>query len=190
MSKTVLFACSKGTESIEFSAPFDILKRAGASITIAKVKSDSNDNSKTFITAQGLEIKADVFIDDVKDKTFDLIVCPGGLPNGEILGKNETLVGMLKKQKKENRWYSAICASPLFVFEKNGLFEGEKGTCYPSLQKDLKNKEKINDRVVVSNKCISSQGPCTAIEFGYVLCEVLFGKEKADKLKKDMVFKE
>ena len=190
MSKTVLFACSKGTESIEFSAPYDILKRAGATITIAKVKSDSNDNSNTFVTAQGLEIKADTFIDDVKDKKYDLIVCPGGLPNGEILGKNETLVGMLKKQKSENRLYSAICASPVFVFEKNGLFEGEKGTCYPSLQKDLKNKEKVNDRVVVSNKCISSQGPCTAIEFGYVLCEQLFGKEKADKLKKEMVFKQ
>ena len=58
------------------------------------------------------------------------------------------------------------------------------------MQKDLKNKEKVNDRVVVSNKCISSQGPCTAIEFGYVLCEQLFGKEKADKLKKDLVFKQ
>ena len=116
MSKTVLFACSKGTESIEFSAPYDILKRAGANITIAKVKSDSNDNSNTFVTAQGLEIKADTFIDDVKDKKYDLIVCPGGLPNGEILGKNETLVGMLKKQKSENRLYSAICASPFFVF--------------------------------------------------------------------------
>ena len=36
MSK-VLFACSKGAESAEFSVPYDILKRAGADLTIAKV---------------------------------------------------------------------------------------------------------------------------------------------------------
>jgi 4-methyl-5(b-hydroxyethyl)-thiazole monophosphate biosynthesis len=189
MSKTVLFAVSKGTESMEFSCPYDILKRAGAKITIAKVKSEPNDKSNTIITAQGLEIKVDNFIEDVKNNKYDLIVCPGGLPNGEILGKNETLVSMLKQQKKENRLISAICASPYFVFEKNGLLEGEKGTCYPSLQKDLKNKEKINDRVVVSNNCITSQGPCTAVEFGYVLCEKLFGAQKSDQLKQEMVFK-
>ena len=47
----------------------------------------------------------------------------------------------------------------------------------------------INEKVVVSNKCITSQGPGTAFEFGYALCEVLFGKEKKEQLQKDMVFK-
>jgi len=189
MSKTVLFAVSKGSESIEFTAPYDILKRAGAELTIAKVKENDKDTSKTFTTSHGLEIKVDAFIEEVSSKKYDMIVCPGGLPNAEILGKNKTLVEMLKTQKKEGRFYTAICASPYFVFELNGLFEGECGTCYPSMQKDLKNQSKVKDRVVVSNKCITSQGPCTAFEFGYALCEALFGEEKKKKLQGDMVFK-
>ena len=101
MSKTVLFAVSKGSESIEFTAPYDILKRAGAELTIAKVKENDKDTSKTFTTSHGLEIKVDAFIEEVSSKKYDMIVCPGGLPNAEILGKNKTLVEMLKTQKKK-----------------------------------------------------------------------------------------
>jgi 4-methyl-5(b-hydroxyethyl)-thiazole monophosphate biosynthesis len=95
---------------------------------------------------------------------------------------------MLKKQKQSGKYYAAICASPAMVFEPHGLLEGEAGTCYPSMQGELKNQEKVKQRVVVSNKCITSQGPCTALEFGYALCEELFSKEKAEQLKKGMVF--
>ena len=184
----VLFACSKGTESAEFTCPYDILKRAGADLTIAKVPENAQDTEKYFVTAHGLKIIADKTIDEVKDNTYDMIICPGGLPNAEILGKNKTLIEMIKKQKKENRWYCAICASPFEVFEQNGILEGEVGTGYPGYH-ELKDKSKVNERVVVSHKCITSQGPATALEFGYQLCEVLFGKEKKEQLQKDMIFK-
>ena len=187
MSK-VLFACSKGSESAEFSVPYDILKRAGADLTIAKVPENAEDTANYFTTAHGLRIIADKTIEEVKDNTYDMIVCPGGLPNAQILGKNKTLIEMLKKQKKEGRWYCAICASPFEVFEQNGLFEGEVGTGYPGYGK-FKNESKIKERVVVSNKCITSQGPATAYEFGYTLCEVLFGKQKKEQLQNDMVYK-
>ena len=184
----VLFACSKGTESAEFTCPYDILKRAGVDLTIAKVKENEKDTEKFFVTAQGLRVLADHFIEEVKDNSYDMIVCPGGLPNAEILGKNSTLIEMLKKQKKEGKWYCAICASPFEVFESNGLLEGEKGTGYPGYGK-FKDESKLKERVVVSNKCITSQGPCSAFEFGFTLCEVLFGKDKKEELQSAMVFK-
>lgn len=189
MSKSVLFAVSTGTESIEFSAPYDILKRAGAEITIAKVKDPSNpDLSLTFKTAQNLSIQADILIEQVTNKTFDMIVCPGGLPNAEYLGQSKELISLLKKHKEEGKFVTAICASPAMVFEPHGILEGHCGTCYPSMQNTLKNQEKVKDRVVVSGNVITSQGPCTAIEFGYTLCEALFGKNKAEELKQNMVF--
>ena len=78
MSK-VLFACSKGTESAEFSVPYDILKRAGADLTIAKVPENDKDTEKFFETAHGLKIISDKTIEEVKNNTYDMIVCPGGL---------------------------------------------------------------------------------------------------------------
>jgi len=48
--------------------------------------------------------------------------------------------------------YAAICASPAIVFQPHGLLEGEKATCYPIFQENLKEKH-VNQRVVVSNNC-------------------------------------
>ena len=183
----VLFACSKGAESAEFTYPYDILKRAGAELTIAKVKEDDKDTEKYFVTAQGLKVIVDHFIEEVKDDTYDMIICPGGLPNAQILGKNKILIEMLKKQKSAGRWYCAICASPFEVFERNGLLEGEQGTGYPGYGK-FKNESKIKEKVVVSNKCITSQGPATAFLFGYALVEALFGRDKKEQLQSEMVF--
>ena len=122
------------------------------------------DTEKFFETKHGLKIAVDKFIEDVKDEIYDLIICCGGHPNSVILGKNKDLVEMLKKQKKEGRWYSAICVAPYDVFEVNGLFEGEKGVGHPAYEK-IKNLS--DERVVVSNKCITSKGPGTSIEFGF-----------------------
>jgi 4-methyl-5(b-hydroxyethyl)-thiazole monophosphate biosynthesis len=184
----VLFACSKGTESAEFTCSYDILKRAGADLTIAKVKENDRDTEKFFVTAQNLRVLADNFIDEVKDNTYDMIVCPGGLPNAQIVGKNKTLIEMLKKQKSAGRWHCAICDSPFEVFESNGLLEGEKGTGYPGYGK-FKDESKLKERVVISNKCVTSMGPCSAFEFGFTLCELLFGKDKKEELQAAMVFK-
>ena len=42
-------------------------------------------------------------------------------------------------------------------------------------------------RVVVDGKCVTSQGPGTAIEFGLKLAELLVSKEKADEVAKAML---
>ncbi len=47
------------------------------------------------------------------------------------MGKDKTLVEMLKKQKKEGRWLCAIWVAPYDVFQVKGLLEGEKGTGHP-----------------------------------------------------------
>ena len=52
----------------------------------------------------------------------------------------------------------------------------------------FKDESKLKEKVVVSHKCVTSRGPGTAYEFGYCLCELLFGKEKREQIQKDMVF--
>lgn len=188
--KKVLIPVSTGTEELEFVAIYDILVRAGAEVTVAKVNEPGkSEKTLTFTGAQKLVMTANVLIEDCTSKEYDLIVLPGGMPNAEYLGKCKPLVDMLKKQKTSKKLYGAICASPVLALNVNGLLDGEVATCYPSMQKDLGNKLKPNERVVVSNKCITSQGPCTGSEYGFKLVEILYGKPKADELIKGMVFK-
>ena len=43
----------------------------------------------------------------------------------------------------------------------------------------IKNKSKIDEKVVVSGNCVTSMGPGTSLEFGLKLVELLFDKQKA-----------
>lgn len=48
-------------------------------------------------------IVADCLIDDCKDRDFDAIALPGGLPGAEHLKNNETLKAMLLRQSENKR---------------------------------------------------------------------------------------
>lgn len=61
-------------------------------------------------------------------------------------------------------------------------------TCYPGMQKNLKRAS--TDRVVVDGKCVTSQGPATAIEFALQLVACLQGSAKAETTGKAMLLAE
>lgn len=138
--------------------------------------------------AWGTTIKSHKHLDDCLTESFDLITLPGGLKNAETLSTHPTVIKLLKEQKNNNKWYCAICASPALVFQPNGIFEGEIGTCYPSLSDKLADKSKINEKVVVSGKCITSQGPGTTLLYSLKIVEVLCGIEKAREIGGKMLF--
>jgi 4-methyl-5(b-hydroxyethyl)-thiazole monophosphate biosynthesis len=181
MSKKVLIAVADGIEELEAITIIDCLRRAGADLTIASIQKQG------IVTSRKVKITADCLITDCTGETYDLIVLPGGLPGAEYLRDSRELAEMLKKQKNSPRFYAAICASPAVVFEHHGLLADKKATCYPAMADKLKNKQAINQRVVVDGNCITSQGPGTALEFSLKLVELLFGSQKNQELAKAML---
>lgn len=181
MSKRVLVAIADGSEELEAVTVIDVLRRAGAEVTVASVADEQ-------ITAsRGVKLVADAVIGDCVGKTYDLIVLPGGMPGAENLRDSRELAEMLKVQAKSGRYYAAICASPAVALQPYGLLEGKKATCYPSLASKLGQRQEA--RVVVDGNCITSQGPGTALEFGLKLAELLFGREKAQQVAEAMLAK-
>jgi len=178
----VLLAVADGSEDMESVITYDVLVRGGASVTIASVM-----DNKDITCANGLGIETDGLIQDFEASEYDLIVLPGGMPGAEHLSKCKTLISMLRKQKESGKLYAAICASPVVVFETNGLLEGKKATAYPAFQPKLKDPSVIKSRVVIDGNCITSQGPGTSFDFGLTLVECLFGKAKAEEIKGPMV---
>ena len=171
--KRVLVAIANGSEEIETMAPVDILRRAGAEVTLAAVGSELQ-----VTMSRGVKAVADTVIDDVKDRTYDAIIIPGGQPGANNMRDSPSLIHMLKRQKQEGRWLAAICASPVVVLQTHGLLTGT-GTCHPSVAGDLKNSERVMDRVVLDGKCITSRAPGTAIEFSLKLVEMMYGQTQA-----------
>ena len=73
------------------------------------------------------------------------------------------------------------------VLDAHGLLEGVKATCHPS--KGLKDESEKENRVVVSNKFITSRSPGTAMEFALEIVGQLLGEEKKAALAAALLFK-
>ncbi|KRX09125.1 hypothetical protein PPERSA_08841 [Pseudocohnilembus persalinus] len=183
----VLVPIADGFEEVEALSIVDVLRRAGANVTLASIMGLNSPN--IIKSARNVKILTDDYFENCENLQYDLIACPGGMPNAEHLGNHKGLIEKLKKQKQQQKWIAAICASPYYVLQKNGLMDGEEGTCFPGLHDKFNSKSKINERVVVSNKLITSQGAGTSLEFSIMLVEKLFSPEKAIQLAKSMVIK-
>ena len=181
MAKKVLVPIADGTEEIEAVCVIDVLRRAGADVTVASV-------GELQITAsRGVKLVADQLITACMDETYDLVVLPGGMPGAEHLRDSKELETILKDQRDQGRLYGAICAAPAVVLKHHGLLDQRQATCHPNFVSNLENIDLVQARVVVDGTCVTSRGPGTALEFALKLVELLYGKEKADEVAAPMV---
>ncbi|MEW5802761.1 MAG: DJ-1 family glyoxalase III [bacterium] len=179
--KKVLVPIADGTEEIEAVCIIDVLRRAGASVTVASV------DGLEITASRGVKLVADRRIADCLNESYDLIVLPGGMPGAEHLKDSKELEAMLKHQQQQGGLYAAICASPAVVLQHHGLLAQRKATCHPNFVHSLKDPSAVESRVVVDGTCITSRGPGTALEFALKLVELLFGGQKAREISQAMV---
>ena len=71
--KTVLVILTDGFEEIEALAPIDLLRRAGARVTLASCTDSLEVTGKCAVV-----MKAEVSLDDCLANDYDLLVLPGG----------------------------------------------------------------------------------------------------------------
>lgn len=183
MFPTALIPSADGFEEIELVSMIDILRRAGAYVELASITSSIN-----IAGSHGIKIRCDSYLQDCQTKDWELIALAGGSQNAESLAKCQLLVEMLKRQRKSGKLYASICASPALVFETHNLLENEKATCYPKFMDSLREKG-VNQKVVISNNCITGMGPGCSIEFALTLVEKLMNKQKAAEIAKALVFR-
>lgn len=181
MTKKVLVPIADGSEEIEAVTLIDVLRRAGATVTVAGV------GGVEITASRGVKLVADKPISECLDETFDLIALPGGMPGSENLRNSKELCALLNAQRTENRWYAAICAAPAVVLTPLGLLADRHATCHPHFIGKLGNALASQDRVVVDGPCVTSQGPGTALEFALKLVGLLFGEKKATEVGAPMV---
>ncbi|KAA8523983.1 hypothetical protein F0562_010586 [Nyssa sinensis] len=174
----VLVPIANGIEPMEAVITIDILRRAGADVTVASVEKQLGVDA-----CHGMKIVADALIPDCADTVFDLISLPGGMPGAAALKDCGILERTVRRQATEGRFYAAICAAPAVALGSWGLLKGLKATCYPSFMEQLSSSATtVESRVHQDGKVVTSRGPGTTMEFSVALVDQLFGKEKADEV--------
>jgi 4-methyl-5(b-hydroxyethyl)-thiazole monophosphate biosynthesis len=180
--KTVLVLLAPGFEEIETITVVDILRRAGARVTLAGTQEGPLEGSR------GISVLPDEQLDKVLKIDFDLIVLPGGQPGTNNLKDDPRVLQLLKKMDGLKKNIAAICAAPL-VLNKAGILKDRCVTSHPSVQKDMQGIQYSEDRVVVDGHIITSKSPGTAMEFSLQLVEILFGRERRDVVNQGVLAK-
>lgn len=158
--------------------------RAGAEVTTAIVGSHT---SLTATCSRGVKIVGDKFIEDCIHDKWNMIACPGGMPGATHLRDCKALSGLLQSHYAENKYIAAICASPAVVLAHHNLIGGRRATCYPAPKFTAMIPGCSSSAVEVDGALITSKGPGTSLLFALTLVEVLFGKEKAEQIRLEMV---
>ncbi len=163
---TVLAILPEGFEELEAVAPIDVLRRAGAKVTLA------SDTDSLKITGRNqITLLADFALSFIGDTLYDMVLIPGG-PGVKNLRANTRVRDCILRHHQHKKWIAAICAAPV-VLADAGVLAGRHYTAHPSVAGEL-TALLPDQRVVVDGNIITSRGAGTALDFGLKLVEVLF----------------
>ena len=183
MSKKAVVLLAEGFEEIEAATPIDVLRRAGAEVTIAGVSGIQVKG------AHGVVYVADAELDGLQ-ADFDLIVLPGGMPGSKNLGESAAVRALTEKLHASGKLVASICAAPVFTLGAWGILDNRQATCYAGMEGMFPPSVKFSpERVVIDGNVTTSRGPGTALEFSLSIAGQLMGADVAAQVAKDMLVK-
>jgi 4-methyl-5(b-hydroxyethyl)-thiazole monophosphate biosynthesis len=168
---TVLVVIADGFEEVEAVTPVDLLRRAGAEVTVASLSANLHVTGRS-----GITVHADTTLASVGEAKFDCILLPGG-PGVSLLRADSRVLERVRRQDAANGWIAAICAAPAVLLDA-GVIRGRRHTAHPSVAREMPGSLQ-GERTVVDGRLITSRGAGTALDFGLVLVEKLLSSAKA-----------
>ncbi|KAF8112330.1 hypothetical protein N665_0065s0102 [Sinapis alba] len=177
ISKKVLVPIGYGTEEIEAVVLVDVLRRAGAEVTLASVEQKLEVEASS-----GTKLLADVLISKCSEQVFDLVALPGGMPGAVRLRDCGVLEKIMKRQAEEKRLYGAISMAPAITLLPWRLLTRKKTTGHPAFFGKLPTFWAVKTNIQVSGELTTSRGPGTSFQFALSLANQLFGETTAKSL--------
>ncbi len=171
---------ANGFEEVEMITPVDIMRRAGLDVATVGVY------AMTVTGAHGIEVKADIPIDEVDPAKTEVLMLPGG-PGHELLDASNAVHGLINYAVAHGKYVAAICAAPS-ILGKRMYLNGKSAVCFPGYEKYLYGADIKTDKCVTDGQFITAKGAGAAAEFGFTITALLKGKKVSDDLKKAMQY--
>ena len=177
MSKVCVFF-APGLEECEGLLPVDLLRRAGAEVTVASIT-----DSVTLTSSHGITLNCDCLASQVDLSAMDAIVLPGGLPGTTNLAACPLVLDAVKSFAADpDKLVAAICAAPS-ILGGLGLLQGKKATSHAGFRDKLTGADVVDEEVVIDGNIMTSRGLGAAIPFGLALVSRLVSPEKAEHIR-------
>ena len=180
---SVLAILAEGFEEIEATAPIDLLRRAGAEVTVAALGEGIHVTGRSGITLHANTTLA--ALEAAGTQNYDCLLLPGG-PGVKHLRADPRVRALVLRQQAAGRWLAAICAAPT-VLHDAGLLAGRRYTAHFSVAAELPDIL-AGERTVADGNILTSRGAGTSVEFGLVMIEKLFSAEMAREVARSICF--
>ena len=168
----ILIIATDGFEQSELMKPRELLKQAGAQVTIASLKPGEirGWDDKNW----GESVSVDMTISDVSAEDYDALLLPGGQINPDILRMERKVIEIVRAFDAAGKPIAAICHAPWLLAEAD-LIEGRTVTGWPSIRTDLVNAGAavVDEEVVVDGNLITSRKPADIPAFTEALMAAL-----------------
>ena len=175
-----LVPLANGVEEMEAVIVIDVLRRARWDVVSAGL-------TRGNITAsRGVKLVADADWREINPMEFDVLVLPGGREGARALSTDPGVQDTIRSFVQAGKWVAAICAGPL-ALQTAGVLRGRRATCHPAVRDELTEARRVDDRVAVDGRLVTSQGPGTAFEFALALVRLVDGPAAADAIAPGLV---
>jgi protease I len=156
--RKVAFLATDGVEQVEFTAPWNALKQAGADVTLLSDK--EGDIQGMNHDEKGETFKVDGPVAGASARDFDALVLPGGVANPDKLRTNKDAVSFVRQFMESDKPVAAICHGPWLLVEADAV-RGRTITSWPSLQTDVRNAGGawVDKQVQLDQKLLTSRKP-------------------------------
>lgn len=166
---------AEGFEEIEALTPIDILRRAGVKVTTYAL------GDLRVKGAHGIVVEADCTLAELWPGDAEVLILPGG-PGYVHLDASSDVERLIMDFVSEKKIIAAICAAPS-ILGKRGILDGEKATCFPSMEKDMGAAFLTETLVEESHYFITAKGAGAAAAFGFAILARLRGKAEAMRIR-------
>ncbi|MDD7402950.1 MAG: DJ-1 family glyoxalase III [Butyribacter sp.] len=181
MAQALIFL-APGYEEVEMLTVVDLLRRSNITIDMVSIT-----DSLEVTSSHNVTVKADICLADADFDSAQMIILPGGIPGTPNLLACTALTDKIKEFAAQKKWLSAICAAPT-IYDKLGLYQGKKATCYPTFAEELTDAVYVKQPVVTDDIFITSRGAGTTIEFAAAIVERFAGKEAATAVLQKIIY--
>lgn len=183
--KEAVILLADGFEECEALCVYDTLLRGGVKTLFSSV------GERTVESSHGVKITADEILSEkTLEKKWDLVFLPGGMPGAANLAKSALVRRILVSSNERASLIGAICASPAVVLGPLGLLEGRKATVFPGCDSFYPDFPFSTDGTVVSGNVVTAKSAGYAFDMGIVLLSLLLGETAAEKVQKQIYYKE
>jgi protease I len=168
--RRVAVVATDGVEQVELDRPWQALVEAGAQPELVSVEAGT-------ITAydhidKGETRTVDLTLADADPDSFDGLVLPGGVINGDFVRADSDAVAFVQAFFDAGKPVAAICHASWVLIEAD-VVRGRQMTSWPSLRTDLRNAgaDWVDEEVVVDGNLITSRKPDDLDAFSAAIVE-------------------